>query len=221
MSASSSSTPIRKPEKIILPTATDERCWIKCRQTNAGRVRRADPRCSMFCYYSNKIPTLPILPPPELLPTISTTTTEEKQNEKPLIENESLDLEEKRASLIERYTIPFLKGKFLYFAIGKPAINKHLMSMRRIHSIEHNWIYEKLKEETNEDHHHLSFEEKTKIEKSNRGLVVLSYHRDYEKTINISYSIASIFVSIHLHFEKLYKPTYQILTKLPNSIKDL
>ncbi|KAH9816493.1 hypothetical protein DFH28DRAFT_1125265 [Melampsora americana] len=223
----SSSSATRKLEKIVIPVATDERCWFKCKQSNAGRVRGSDPKCRMLCYYSNKIPSLPINPPEELISSLqanpaNTSTPQSQQTISPSTSNQTItdELEEKRAKLIERYTIPALRGSFIYFAIGKPAVSRHLASMRRLHSVEHNWIYEKLKEES-DDQSEWETVPKRPVEQTNRGLMVLSYHRDYEKTINISYSLASIITSIHLHFERLYKPTYQILSKLPTSISNL
>ncbi|EGF98720.1 uncharacterized protein MELLADRAFT_73545, partial [Melampsora larici-populina 98AG31] len=226
MTDSSSST-TRKPEKIVIPVSTDERCWFKCKQTNAGRVRGSDPRCRMLCYYSNKIPSLPINPPADLISNVQTNAanpsgSQSHQTVLPQTSTQTItdELEDKRAKLIERYTIPALRGSFIYFAIGKPAVSRHLASMRRLHSVEHNWIYEKLKEES-EDPSEWETVPKRPVEQTNRGLMVLSYHRDYEKTINISYSLASIFTSIHLHFERLYSPTYRIISKLPTSISNL
>lgn len=43
----------------------------------------------------------------------------------------------------------------------------------------------------------------------------------YERTVNISYSLASVVASIHLHFERLYAPSYKILSKLPQSLISL
>lgn len=142
--------------------------------------------------------------------------------------NDSADSAQDRwDALVRKYTFSYLEGKYLYFATGQPALIRHLASMRQLGAVEHHWLVQKFKEQ--EQLAALLADEKEKAnlprkqlpEKSHRGLVVLAYHKDYESVINIAHSIASGLASVHAHVEKIYGPSYRILSKLPGSMEQL
>ncbi|KNZ51519.1 hypothetical protein VP01_391g7 [Puccinia sorghi] len=217
---STSSTPKTDQERIVIPLATDERCWFKCRQTNAGRLRGRDPTCSLFCYYSNQLPSLITDPATSLKGTTTEVRGGDGDND---LMNMTGDAEERWDELVRKYTLSALEGKYLYFATGKPALLRHLASMRQLGSLEHHWLLQKLKDEDSLPLQNLQHQSHSPTvpahlpDKSHRGLVVLAYHKDYESVINIAHSMASGMASIHWHIEKIYGPSYSILSKVPAS----
>ncbi|WAR63180.1 hypothetical protein PtB15_18B262 [Puccinia triticina] len=225
-SSSSSSKPGAKQERIVIPLATDERCWFKCRQSNAGRLRGKEPTCSLFCYYSNQLPSVVTEPTRTLQKAIasassaSSTTTTKRNSSSDLPDNKE-EPENRWDQLIEKYTFSLLEGKYFYFATGKPAITRHLASMSRLGSIEHDWLVQKFKEEDQATQEKSKPPLKQSTDKSHRGLLLWTYHQDYESVINVAHSIASSLASIHAHFEKIYGPSYKIISKLPGSMRQL
>lgn len=221
---STSSTPKTDQERIVIPLATDERCWFKCRQTNAGRLRGRDPTCSLFCYYSNQLPSLITDPATSLKGTTTEVRGGDGDND---LMNMTGDAEERWDELVRKYTLSALEGKYLYFATGKPALLRHLASMRQLGSLEHHWLLQKLKDEDSLPLQNLQHQSHSPTvpahlpDKSHRGLVVLAYHKDYESVINIAHSMASGMASIHWHIEKIYGPSYSILSKVPASVRQL
>ncbi|KAI8455320.1 hypothetical protein BY996DRAFT_7040107 [Phakopsora pachyrhizi] len=228
---------VPRKETIVIPLATDERCWFRCRQTNAGRVRSQDPYCSMFCYYSNNLPLIRVETDSILKNKRSDQSssldvridkTENDERTKGCSSNKCSDAgrhDDEWDRLIDRYSVSFLEGKFIYFASGKPAIVRHLGSMKRLGSMEEDWELEQLRLDQQKS---LQIDKHLKTERvshnpnqTSRGLMALAYHRDYERLINLSYSFASGLASVHCHFEKIYGPAYKILNKLPTSISQL
>lgn len=239
-STSTSTSTQNQDNRIVIPLATDERCWFKCRQSNAGRLRGQEPICSIFCYYSNQLPLL-IKDPVTVLKSTSLTTTKEDENsQKNSSSNAGLEINDKEEmitesrwdELVNKYTFKSLRGKYFYFATGKPAINRHLSSMSQIGSVEHEWLIQKFKRDQLllQQQHEQDPPEKSNThtttpkqisDKSYRGLMVLAYHKDYENVINIAHSIATGLASIHGHIEKIYGPGYKIMSRIPKSLSEL
>lgn len=213
---STSSTPKTDQERIVIPLATDERCWFKCRQTNAGRyfstdswvssrwsrkveswslrfhnnrLRGRDPTCSLFCYYSNQLPSLITDPATSLKGTTTEVRGGDGDND---LMNMTGDAEERWDELVRKYTLSALEGKYLYFATGKPALLRHLASMRQLGSLEHHWLLQKLKDEDSLPLQNLQHQSHSPTvpahlpDKSHRGLVVLAYHKEsvYDLSFN-------------------------------------
>ncbi|KAA1122096.1 hypothetical protein PGTUg99_027154 [Puccinia graminis f. sp. tritici] len=224
--SSSSSNQEIITDRIVIPLATDERCWFKCRQSNAGRLRGQEPMCSLFCYYSNQLPSL-ITDPATALKKARTSTSSTSnvpsnhQDKNHVLSDKKEEPEDRWDELIRKYTFSYFEGKYFYFATGKPAVIRHLASMRQLGSVEHDWLVQKFKEEDEAIHEKSKPAGKQIPDKSHRGLVVLAYHKDYESVINIAHSIASGLASVHAHFERIYGPSYKILSKLPGSMRQL
>lgn len=222
---STSSTAKTAQERIVIPLATDERCWFKCRQTNAGRLRGRDPTCSLFCYYSNQLPAL-ITDPARALQGTTTAESGGEGEGRTDVTNMTGEAEQDRwDALVRKYTLRALEGKYLYFATGKPALLRHLASMRQLGSLEHHWLLQKLKHDDALPTQNLQSNPASVPshlpDKSLRGLVVLAYHKDYESVINIAHWMASGMASMHWHVEKIYGPSYRILTKVPGSVREM
>ncbi|POW22182.1 hypothetical protein PSHT_01498 [Puccinia striiformis] len=235
--SSSTSNPEPSQDRIVIPLATDERCWFKCRQSNAGRLRGQEPLCSLFCYYSNQLPSLITDPTNALQKSQGSTRTTDSNVPNKADDNTKEEPEDRWDELIRKYTFTFLEGKYLYFATGKPAITRHLASMRQLGAVEHDWLVQKFKEHQLEEEKlnlntAINSSNRSQInsskvvkhsdpDKSHRGLVVLAYHKDYESVINIAHTIASGFANIESHFRKIYGPSYKIVQKIPTSIDQL
>lgn len=176
--------------------------------------------CSIFCYYSNQLPSL-IVDPATALKSVPNPSTSSRTPP-----TKSEELQNRWHELLKKYTFSSLEGKYLYFATGKQAIHRHLASMRKLGSIEQDWLAQQFKEEDEILQQQEAKEKPKQVQKpmpdkTYRGLMVLAYHRDYESVINIAHSIATGFATIHAHFEKIYGPSYRIISKLPSSFAQL
>ncbi|KAI9621131.1 hypothetical protein H4Q26_013329 [Puccinia striiformis f. sp. tritici PST-130] len=217
--------------KNAMSTSTDSS------QSNAGRLRGQEPLCSLFCYYSNQLPSLITDPTNALQKSQGSTRTTDSNVPNKADDNTKEEPEDRWDELIRKYTFTFLEGKYLYFATGKPAITRHLASMRQLGAVEHDWLVQKFKEHQLEEEKlnlntAINSSNRSQInsskvvkhsdpDKSHRGLVVLAYHKDYESVINIAHTIASGFANIESHFRKIYGPSYKIVQKIPTSIDQL
>jgi hypothetical protein len=137
--------------------------------------------CSLFCYYSNQLPSL-ITDPASALKkartstsSTSNVTTKDKSAAPPEKKEEP---EDRWDELIRKYTFSYFEGKYFYFATGKPAVIRHLASMRQLGSVEHDWLVQKFKEEDEAIHEKSKPAGKQIPDKSHRGLVVLAYHKE-------------------------------------------